>query len=79
MLLKLTYSIARNPYKRFVFISDAEAIRNLLWQLTRNYRAYDGTAIGNIEVTNLDGIKLEHNDVYADPFAYVTNLSTGPD
>jgi hypothetical protein len=78
MLLKLEYCIKHAPHKRFIFISDAEAIRNLLWQLTKNYSAhYAGTAIGDIEVSNLDGKVLTPEDVLAKPFTWATNLSSG--
>ena len=77
MLLKLEYRIKTTPHKRYTFISDAEAIRNLLWQLTINYDASDGTSISNIEVSNLDGKVLEPKEVFANPFTWATHLSSG--
>lgn len=77
MLLKLEYCIKISPHKRFVFISDAEAIRNLLWQLTHNYNSHDGTAIGELTVSNLDGVVINCEEILASPFRWATNLSTG--
>jgi hypothetical protein len=36
-------------------LGDALGIRDLYWQLTHNYKAQDGTEIGDIQITNLDG------------------------
>lgn len=54
-MLKLTYSRKSDRFRTVTVIGDAEGIRDLFWQLTHNYTPKDGTAIGEITVTNLDG------------------------
>ena len=54
-MLKLTYTRATDQFKRVTVIGTPEGIRDLYWQLTFNYKAQDGTRIGTVKVTNLDG------------------------
>ncbi len=55
MLIKLTYNRKSDRFQTVTVIGDPEGIRDLYWQLTHNYAPQDGTAIGDIRVTNLDG------------------------
>lgn len=73
MLLKLTYSRASDQHQTVTVLGDPDGIRDLYWQLTHNYKPIDGTAIGNIEVRNLDGDVAAK--VMEDPCRYATNLS----
>jgi hypothetical protein len=54
-MLKLTYNRAGDKFRTVTVLGDYEGIRDLFWQLTHNYNSADGTAIGEIVVTNLDG------------------------
>lgn len=74
-LLRLTYNRANDGFEQYSFISDPYAIWDLWWQLTRNYQCSDGTKIGDVVVTNLDGHVLDMNNISrAQTFAYATNL-----
>lgn len=55
MLIKLTYNRKSDRFQTVTVIGDPEGIRDLYWQLTHNYAPKDGTEIGDIKVTNLDG------------------------
>ena len=68
MLLKLRYTLARDPHQHATVFGDPEAIRNLYWQLTHNYKAQDGQEIGTISVFNTDGIDVT-DSVMTRPFA----------
>ncbi len=57
-VLKLTYSRKADKYWTVTLLGDPAGISDLYWQLTRNYKAEDGTEIDNIKVTNLDGIDV---------------------
>jgi hypothetical protein len=55
-VLKLTYTRKRDKFQTVTVLGDAAGIRDLYWQLTHNYKAQDGTEIGEIKVTNLEGL-----------------------
>ena len=55
-MLKLTYTRKRDRFQTVTLMGDAIGIRDLYWQLTHNYKAQDGTEIGSITVSNLDGV-----------------------
>lgn len=73
-MLKLTYRRASDKFQTVTVIGEAEGIRDLYWQLTHNYAPQDGTAIGVIMVTNLDGIDCM-SDVMTRPHSVSTRLS----
>lgn len=54
-MLKLTYTRKTDNYYTVTVLGDPEGIRDLYWQLTHNYKAQDGTGIGSVKVSNLDG------------------------
>jgi hypothetical protein len=72
-LLKLTYSLARDKFQTVTLIGDPDGIRNLYWQLTRNHSSQDGTAIGEIKVTDLDGIDCTR-EVFSNPHGNATPM-----
>jgi hypothetical protein len=41
-----------------------------------NYRAVDGTEIGEIVISNLEGTVISHEDLMRMPFVYSTYLSS---
>lgn len=73
-MLKLTYTRKNDKYQSVTVLGDAMGIRDLYWQLTHNYFAQDGTAIGNIKVTNLDGHDCT-DTVTVHPYVNATQLS----
>ena len=54
-MLILRYSRKKDRHQYATVQGDPESIRDLYWQLTHNYKAQDGTEIGEINVTTLDG------------------------
>lgn len=74
-MLKLTYSRKQDEFKTVTVLGDPEGIRDLFWQLTRNYLANDGTEIGKIVVTNLDGFAIDLDDFMKNPHRYDSHLS----
>jgi hypothetical protein len=76
MMLKLTYYRKDAKYQRVTVLGDAEGIRDLFWQLTHNYRAVDGTEIGDIVISNLEGTVISHEDLMRMPLVYSTYLSS---
>lgn len=54
-MLKLTYARKNDEFQTVTVLGDAAGIRDLYWQLTHNYKPQDGTAIGYMRVTDLDG------------------------
>ena len=74
-MLKLRYYYKADRFKHVTLISDTEGIRDLYWQLTRNYSANDGSAIGGIEVTNLDGEELSEQELMQSPYIRHTLMS----
>lgn len=73
-MLKLRYSLKRDPSQYVTVLGDPAGIRNLYWQLTHNYMARDGQEIGAIEVTDFDGNNMTAS-VMSNPFA-CSHLST---
>lgn len=73
-MLKLTYSRKSDPFQAVTVIGDAEGIRDLYWQLTRNYAPRDGTEIGEIKITNLDGHDCTEQ-VMKNPHLWATQMS----
>lgn len=73
-MLKLTYTRKSDLYQTVTVLGDEYGIRDLYWQLTQNYKAVDGTEIGYIKVTNLDGDVIA--EIMATPHDYSTRLST---
>ena len=77
-MLKLTYNRKSDQFQTVTVIGDPEGIRDLYWQLTHNYKAQDGTAIGAIVVSDLDGNKvtlLEPGGLLQNPHSHATRLS----
>lgn len=73
-MLKLTYTRRSNVFQTVTVIGDPEGIRDLYWQLTQNHNAHDGTAICDVEVTNLDGINCT-GKILTEPYANMTQMS----
>ncbi len=74
-MLKLTYTRASDRFQEVTLLGDAEGIRDLYWQLTHNYKAQDGTAIGSIKVSDLNGIDCTAT-VMTNPHGYAARLSS---
>lgn len=55
IVLQLKYTKRRDKFQTVTVIGDPEGIRDLYWQLTKNYTCSDGTGIGDVRVINLDG------------------------
>jgi hypothetical protein len=55
MLLQLKYTRKNDPNQFATVIGDPDAVRDLYWQLTHNYNAQDGTAIGIVSVFDMIG------------------------
>ena len=68
-MLQLRYSMERDIYTYVIVLGDADGIRNLYWQLTKN-----GTGIANICVLNLNGLDITES-VMANPYSDDTALS----
>ena len=75
-MLKLTYTYKNDKSNTVTLLGDAEGIRDLYWQLTKNYKSADGTEIGAIKVTDLDGLEIDKYQIMTDPHAYTTILSS---
>jgi hypothetical protein len=75
-MLKLTYTYKNDKSNTVTLLGDAEGIRDLYWQLTKNYKAADGTEIGAIKVTDLDGFEIEKHLIMIEPHTYSTTLSS---
>lgn len=73
-MLKLTYSRKSDEFQTVTVLGDEQGIRDLYWQLTHNYKAKDGTAIGDIRVTDLDGSGCAA-EIMANPHSIGTILS----
>ncbi len=54
-MLQLKYTKQRDRFQTVTVLGDPKGIRDLYWQLTKNYACSDGTGIGDIRVINLDG------------------------
>lgn len=68
-MLKLRYSRKSDKFQYVTLFGDPVAIRDLYWQLTHNYQAVDGTAIGEIKVFNTDGVDVT-SMIMTEPHAY---------
>ena len=55
IVLQLKYTKLRDKFQTVTVLGDPEGIRDLYWQLTKNYTCSDGTGIGDVRVINLDG------------------------
>lgn len=75
-MLKLKYSRKNDQFQTVTILGSPEGIRDLYWQLTHNYSPQDGTAIGNIVVTNLDGTIISSKDFQPNPGMYATQMTT---
>jgi hypothetical protein len=73
-MLKLTYFKANDKFQFVTVIGDAEGIRDLYWQLTRNYKSTDGSRIADVKITTLDGQNVTAH-VINQPHEYSTPLS----
>lgn len=74
-MLKLTYNRKRDEFQTVAVLGDYEGIRDLYWQLTKNYECRDGTCIGDIRVANLDGEDVTET-VMTRPWQSDTRLSS---
>lgn len=74
-MLKLTYTRKIDEFQTVTVLGDAQGIRDLYWQLTHNYKPQDGTEIGYVQVTDLDGRNCM-DDIMTNPHAVVTKLSS---
>lgn len=66
----------RNAYGSV--IGDPESIRDLYWQLTHNYNPIDGTAIYDVSVYGLDGVKYKYSEIMQQPYV-MSSTSNGLD
>lgn len=74
-MLKLTYTRKNNKFQTVTLLGNAAGIRDLYWQLTHNYQAQDGTAIGEVNVYDLDGVNCTAS-IMTDPHGNATRMST---
>ena len=74
MMLKLTYNRKTSPFETVTVLGDPKGIRDLYWQLTHNYKAKDGTEIGKIVLSNLEGIDCTKEGL-SNPYRNATQLS----
>jgi len=72
--LQLKYTKKRDRFQTVTVLGDPEGIRDLYWQLTKNYTCSDGTCIGDISVINLDGDDVTRY-VLTNPVGNATMLS----
>ena len=73
-MIKLTYTRKIDKFQTVTVLGDADGIRDLYWQLTHNYKPQDGTEIGSIRISDLDGRDcLEY--VMRSPHSCETRLS----
>lgn len=75
MLLRLTYNRKSDPFVMFSVLSTPDAIRDLYWQLTHNYKGQDGTEIDTVKVTNLDGFVI--TNIMSEPYMHASCMSVG--
>lgn len=74
-MLQLRYSLARDSFQFATLFGDPAAISNLYWQLTHNYNAQDGQAIGEIKVFDMAGVDVT-SSVLSNPFGCSASLTT---
>ena len=73
-MLKLTYTRASDKHAEVSVLGSPEGIRDLHWQLTHNYsEETDGTGIGTIKVSNLEGVDLT-DEYIREPYAFCSRL-----
>lgn len=78
-MLKLEYSRKLDKFQTVTVIGSPAGIWDLYWQLTHNYSdTPDGTGIGRIKVTNLDGGEVQ-NRALANYFSCSTELDKNLD
>lgn len=68
MFIKLVWKRKSDKFQGGMVIGDPKSIQDLYWQLTHNYKAVDGTEIGEIIVSNLDGCTI--TNIMSNPFEY---------
>lgn len=73
-MLQLKYTKRRDKFQTVTVLGDPEGIRDLYWQLTKNYGCSDGTCIGDIRVLNLDGEDVTETVMHR-PWHSATRLS----
>lgn len=73
-MLKLTYARKSDEFQTVTVLGDAEGIRDLYWQLTHNYKPQDGTAIGCVRITDLDGLDCTA-EIMTRPHSVETRMS----
>lgn len=73
-MLQLKYTMLADSHQHVIVIGDPDGIRDLYWQLTKNYYANDGTAIGSVRVLNLSGDDIT-SSVMSNPWQHSTRLS----
>lgn len=74
-MLQLRYSLKRDRFQYATVFGDPGAISNLYWQLTHNYQAQDGQAIGEIKVLTMDGTDVT-STIMTNPFGSSSPLTT---
>ena len=74
MLLQLKYVKLVDEFQTVTILGDPEGIRDLYWQLTKNYTPNDGTGINDIHVLNLEGEDITEM-IMASPWQRATRLS----
>ena len=74
-MLQIRYSLARDPHQFATLFGDPCAVSNLYWQLTHNYRAQDGQAIGEVKVMDMSGRDVT-SSVMSNPFSCSQALTT---
>jgi C-terminal processing protease CtpA/Prc len=74
-LIRLTYTRQKDPTQFVTVLGEPAAIRDLYWQLTQNYSAIDGTAIGKVTVTDMNGKDCTDKIMHS-PFSIPTPSTT---
>lgn len=78
-MLKLEYRRIRDKYQTVTVLGSPKGIADLYWQLTHNYSYMpDGTGIGNIKITNLDGADVT-SGIMQKHYEYSTQLDNNLD
>jgi hypothetical protein len=76
MLLKLTWTLARDKFVTRTVLGEVESIAALYWQLLEPGR-FDGTRPGKITITNLDGLEVNPKMPLEQWFSVATSLHYG--
>jgi hypothetical protein len=77
-MLILEYNLKRDEFLYVKVLGDVDGICNLYWQLTHNYKAQDGNAIGEIVVKDLEGNRVEMDKGKDYVFSRETQMSRFP-